>query len=164
MKNCLQKISLAIMAVAIFGYAGLGLAADTMSHENHDMKKSESKTSDSKTIEGEIIDTQCYAENGARGEEHASCAEKCIKGGSPVGLLDSDGHLYIVLGEGHKAASEVVKGHVGHIVKATGKVQDAGGTKFIIVSNLTHVSSEPSVKESKENQPKEKSKKSSSGY
>ena len=35
----------------------------------------------------------CYIDHNAMGEKHASCGEKCIKGGAPVGIV-SDGKAY----------------------------------------------------------------------
>jgi hypothetical protein len=138
MRNSLRIVGIGLALTAMMSFAGLAMAEETMSHEG--MSHEGMAKAETKTIQGEVIDTQCYAEHGMKGEQHAECAEKCIKGGSPVGLLDKDGNLYIVLGAGHKAASEVVKGHIGHIVKATGEVHESGGAKFIVVSSLTHVS------------------------
>ena len=43
-----------------------------------------------KEVTGEIVDMMCYVDHNAMGEKHASCGEKCIKGGGPVGIV-SDG-------------------------------------------------------------------------
>ena len=48
----------------------------------------------STTITGEVLDMACYAASGASGEGHKTCAAKCIKGGSPMGLLTSDGKVW----------------------------------------------------------------------
>jgi len=104
------------------------------------------------TITGEVVDTDCYAEQGAKGESHASCAKMCIQGGMPAGILTSSGQLYIVLGENHKAPAEVVKGLEAKQVTATGKVIDKNGTHFMVVSKIAETkasSSEKSVSEKK---------------
>ena len=35
--------------------------------------------------------------SGAHGDGHKSCATTCIKGGGPMGVLTSDGKVYLLL-------------------------------------------------------------------
>jgi hypothetical protein len=48
------------------------------------------------TLKGEIVDTGCYIAHEAEGEKHVGCANKCIAGGMPMGLLTADGKLYLI--------------------------------------------------------------------
>src|SRR5436305_15348752 len=65
------------------------------------------------TMKGEIVDLACYLGHGASGAKHKDCAEMCIKGGAPMGLLTRDGKT-ILLVEDHakKDAYESLKGMV----------------------------------------------------
>ena len=41
-----------------------------------------------KTVEGELVDTHCYSDGGATGEDHgAKCGKGCAKSGIPVAVL-----------------------------------------------------------------------------
>ena len=49
------------------------------------------------TLTGEVVDMQCYTASGAHGSDHKECASGCIKGGAPIGLLDKDGKVYVLV-------------------------------------------------------------------
>lgn len=53
------------------------------------------------TVTGEVVDVSCYLQLGKRGEAHVACGSKCIANGQPIGLLDAEGNLYIVMAEEH---------------------------------------------------------------
>jgi len=53
------------------------------------------------TVTGEVVDVSCYMELGKRGEAHVACGTKCINNGAPIGVVDADGNLYIVMAEEH---------------------------------------------------------------
>lgn len=53
------------------------------------------------TVTGEVVDVSCYLQLGKRGEAHIACGSKCIANGQPIGLLDAEDHLYIVMAEEH---------------------------------------------------------------
>jgi len=155
-------VGLGLAIVAMLVFAGVVVAEDMsnmpgMTHEHKATDKTESKTA---TITGEVVDTGCYAEEGAKGEKHASCAKMCIQGGIPAGILTSSGHLYIVLGENHKTPAEVVKGLEAKQVTATGKVIEKNGTHFIVVSKIAEAKASSSEKkvseEKKDKEEKEK--------
>lgn len=48
------------------------------------------------TVSGEILDLACYIAHGAKGPDHQKCAQKCAEQGQPIGLLGSDGKVYIL--------------------------------------------------------------------
>jgi len=52
---------------------------------------------DKVTIEGELVDTKCYLGMGAKGEDHQGCAVKCAESGIPLGVLEEDGQVHVVL-------------------------------------------------------------------
>src|SRR5262245_26528061 len=49
-----------------------------------------------KTVTGEVVDMGCYLGHGAHGKDHISCATKCLAKGMPIGVLTTNGTLYLV--------------------------------------------------------------------
>ena len=82
------------------------------------------------SIKGEVVDLMCYLDHGAHGDKHASCAEKCIKSGGPVGILTADKKLYLVIGE-HKPMNDELAALAGKTVTLTGKVVSRDGMNMI---------------------------------
>ena len=89
------------------------------------------------TITGEVLDMACYSASGASGEGHKSCAASCIKDGAPMGILTSDGKVYLIV-ENHdkKDAYAEAKKHAGEKITAIGTLSDRGGLKAIIVDEV----------------------------
>ena len=93
-----------------------------------------------KTLTGEIVDTTCYLAKGAKGAEHKACAETCIKGGAPVGLLATDGKLYLLIAGGEadvgKKAMEAAKGLAAETVTAKGTIVKRSGMNAFAVTDV----------------------------
>jgi hypothetical protein len=53
------------------------------------------------TITGEVVDVSCYLQLGKRGEAHIACGSKCIANGQPIGIVDAEEKLTIVMAEEH---------------------------------------------------------------
>jgi len=87
-----------------------------------------------KTLTGEVVDLMCYLDNGAKGDGHKSCAEKCIKAGGPIGLLSGD-QVYLVVGD-HKTLNEELGPHAAKTVTLKGKVSERSGMKMISDAKL----------------------------
>lgn len=83
----------------------------------------------SKEVTGEIVDLMCYVDHNATGDKHASCGEKCIKGGGPVGIL-SDGKAYLVVGS-HKPMNDELAPLAGKTVTLKGKMASNGGIAML---------------------------------
>jgi len=81
------------------------------------------------TITGEVVDMMCYVDHNARGEKHASCSEKCIKSGGPVGIV-SDGKAYLVVGD-HKPMNDELAQYAGKTITLKGKMATNGGVSMI---------------------------------
>ena len=115
---------LAVVAVSVFS----DQHADKETAEKPE-KVEQGKTM---TISGEVIDTVCYATSAGKrkGEGHASCAEKCIKGGLPVGILDGE-TVYLVVTKSHKLANQDLLPHAAKKVSVTGKVYRFKGLNMI---------------------------------
>jgi hypothetical protein len=52
-------------------------------------------------VTGEVVDVSCYLQLGKRGPAHVACGTRCIMNGQPVGLVDADDNLYILMAEEH---------------------------------------------------------------
>ncbi len=88
------------------------------------------RAAEAQSLQGEVVDLMCYLDHGAKGEKHASCAEKCIKSGGPVGLLTKDNQLYLVIGD-HKAINDELASYAAKTVTLEGKVVERNGMKMI---------------------------------
>jgi hypothetical protein len=86
-------------------------------------------TSATKEVTGEIVDMMCYVDHNAMGDKHAGCAEKCIKGGGPVGIV-SDGKAYLVVGA-HKPMNDELAPLAGKTVTLKGKMATNGGVSLL---------------------------------
>jgi len=47
------------------------------------------------TLTGTVVDLNCYVANGATGASHKACADACAKAGVQLGILSSDGTIYV---------------------------------------------------------------------
>ena len=120
--QCMKIRKVFTTGALVFGMsAWLALPAFTLAAEQ--------AAGETKTITGEVVDLMCYLDHGAKGEKHKGCAEKCIKGGGPVGLLSGD-QLYLVIGE-HKPMNEELASKAAETVTLKGKVVERNGMKMI---------------------------------
>src|SRR5262245_9166626 len=72
------------------------------------------------TVKGEVVDLWCYLEGGDRGPSKKQCATACAKAGNPIGILDSDGKLYVAAGlKDHQPAQTVLLNRMSDEVTAT---------------------------------------------
>jgi len=110
------------VAVALAFTAALATAPLAMAEEK-------ATTEETKEITGEIVDLMCYVDHGAKGDKHQACAEKCIKGGGPVGIL-SDDKVYLVIGA-HKPMNDELAPLAGKTVTLKGKMASNGGVSML---------------------------------
>jgi len=89
---------------------------------------------------GEIIDVSCYLQLGKHGKDHEGCGKACILNGQPVGLLEENGTVYLLMPEEHDPRRDAktvfanaMVHHVGHIVEVTGTYTVVKGMKSIYV-------------------------------
>ena len=61
--------------------------------DNHE-KKSKKQSS---SIEGEVVDLSCFLSGGMRGEGHKTCAIGCLTKGTPAGLVDNAGNIFVII-------------------------------------------------------------------
>ena len=88
------------------------------------------------TVEGEVLDMVCFMAHEGKGPKHKACAQKCVHDGAAVGLVTSDGKVYLVI-ENHKKKEpyQQVKKLAAEKVKITGPVYIKGGVQSIVVEN-----------------------------
>jgi hypothetical protein len=88
-------------------------------------------------IQGEILDLSCYMGHGGMGEGHSGCAAKCLKGGQPMGLLGTDGTVYLLFAaHGDSSPYDKAKDLAGKKVEITGDVATKDGLKGITVTGV----------------------------
>ena len=90
------------------------------------------------TVTGEVVDVACYVAKGAKGEGHKGCAQACAEAGGALGILTSDGKLYVsLLPDDHKAGPNAqLMDHIAHTVEATGYVRSKGGVNGIMIKSV----------------------------
>ena len=81
-------------------------------------------------ITGELVDLGCYVGHAAKGEKHSECAEKCIAGGMPMGLVAGNGRMFVLtMDHANPEAYNKAKKMAGKRVKVTGPVHERNGVK-----------------------------------
>ena len=92
-----------------------------------------------KDVTGEVIDLNCYMSHEAHGDGHKACGVKCAKAGNPLGLLTTDGKVYLLLaGDQHEPASSANKliDKMAETATVTGKVIKRGGLEAVLVDSV----------------------------
>ena len=96
-------------------------------------------------IKGEIIDTWCYlsgvmgGEDAVIGSAHHTCALWCAAGGIPVGVLDEDGQIYMVLklkGEDALTKSDNIMEIQSDVITAKGMHYVRDGVNYLVVEDV----------------------------
>ena len=103
----------------------------------HDHGAAEHAAGKSMTVTGEVLDLACYMAHEGKGEKHKSCAQACIKGGAPIGVLTADGQVYLLV-EDHSAKQpyETLKTKAAEQAKVTGTLQERGGLRALVVASV----------------------------
>lgn len=94
-------------------------------------------TGEEVNVKGEVLDMSCFVASGAKGEGHKGCAEKCLSNGMPIGLLGSDGKVYLLV-EDHKNAEpyQSLKKQAAAQVSVTGKYFQRNGMPGIVIAKV----------------------------
>ena len=89
------------------------------------------------TLTGEIVDMACYIGHSAKGEMHKTCAVKCAAMGQPVGLLSTDGKLYLLVSDHvDSGAYEKARKLAGEQVEMKGEVAAKDGVNALTVHDV----------------------------
>ncbi len=129
------SILLALAVIPAPGQQKAGESKTAMSHMSHRMM-APSKAAE-ETIKGEVIDLWCYLDSGDRGASHKDCALACAKGGDPIGILDSNGNVYVAMGnKAHQSDRDALISRMAETVTVTGKVVKKGGTQVVYIASI----------------------------
>jgi len=134
----MKRITLALGVLLLLAAAISVQAADQTKTATKEAPKTVSLT-------GEIVDMGCYLSEGAHGEQHKSCATMCINGGMPMGLLTSDGKLYLLtMSHDNADPFNSAKKMAAEQVTITGVLEERNGMKALQVNELkTAAAAEP---------------------
>jgi hypothetical protein len=116
----------AVLMMLILETGGSSAHAQAPAPEGQDNKKK-----DEIAVTGEIVDMHCYVTRGAKGPDHAGCANACLSRGVAAGLRADDGRLYLLLGERPVSVKEQVAGRAGETVTVTGTVVEREGVRAL---------------------------------
>lgn len=120
-----------IVTVAALLLAGMAAANGEEKHGEHGTAEGQI------TVRGEILDMACYLAHQAKGPDHAACAERCVKGGQPMGLLAEDGTVYLLYANHQDgSAFEQAKEFAGENVEIVGIATTQSGIKGLEVSRV----------------------------
>ena len=94
------------------------------------------------TLTGEVIDVSCYLQLGKHGAKHKECGQKCARNGNPIGLLTSDGAVWLLMAEEHHprrdgktdSLRDALIEQMANVIKVTGTATTLHGTKGLYVS------------------------------
>jgi hypothetical protein len=101
------------------------------------------------TVKGQIVDVSCYNADKTNnvGNDHKmpkgdtkDCAVGCAKAGRPMGLLTSDGKVYVLTGGLAAEKNAKIVAHVAHTVEITGDVTEADGKMMLAADSLKMIS------------------------
>lgn len=89
------------------------------------------------TLTGTVIDLNCYVAGGATGASHKGCAEACAKAGVQLGILGSDGTIYVpVSSKPADPTNPRLVSHAEQKVKITGTHRMSNGLHTIEVKTI----------------------------
>lgn len=92
------------------------------------------KATDTLTVKGEVLDMNCYMDHGAHGAKHAQCAATCIKNGGPVGILGTNGKVYLIVADhSNEDPYDEVRKHAAENVQVSGRYADRNGVQALII-------------------------------
>lgn len=140
----------ALLAGALLLTAGAGIA-QTKAQKSEMPGKDQAKTAAAgtmattaaakpMTVTGELVELSCYLDHGGKGASHKACATQCIADGSPMGVLTSDGHLYLLtLSHANGDPYNQAKTMAAQTVKVTGPMHDRNGMQAIEVTGIEGV-------------------------
>jgi hypothetical protein len=95
------------------------------------------------SVVGEIVDLSCYLQVGKHGDKHRDCGQKCARNGQPVGLLEEDGTIYMLIDEEHDPRRDGLTEfrkyaieNMANVVKINGTLSEVEGQKAIFVQGF----------------------------
>jgi hypothetical protein len=89
-------------------------------------------------VKGWVVDSACAITHNLRKPTNPECAAVCAKNGSPLVILDDDGHIYWPVSDKMPAAGQNnrLMEFAGKRVIATGKLYDRDGTRALVIDTI----------------------------
>src|SRR6266581_1912581 len=116
--------------------AVLGLCALPLAAQGH-----AATAGNEMTITGSVVDLNCHTTNGAMGASHKGCAQACAKAGVPLGILGSDGTIYLpVSSKPGDPQNSKLEQHVEGKVTVTGTHRMVSGLHTIEIKTVAAAS------------------------
>jgi len=116
-----RRVGLGLMMVLLMASAAF---------ETAQAKETKNAEDGTITMRGEIVDLMCFLDHGAKGAKHAKCAESCILSGGPVGLLTTQGNVYLVVAD-HAPINTTLAPFAAKTITLRGNVVQRAGIKMI---------------------------------
>lgn len=90
------------------------------------------------SVTGEVIESFCYLEMGARGESHRQCGIDCAKKGMPIGLLEEKtNNIYTLMPNKDKTPlPDAIIDKMGRKATVTGHRFQKGDSLFLTVESV----------------------------
>ena len=82
-------------------------------------------------VVGRIMDATCFARGEKPDADHAACAEKCIRGGAPILVVEEKtGQVFVALSAPGKSVKNMLLPYVGRRTEVMGKIVREGGVLY----------------------------------
>lgn len=92
------------------------------------------------TLVGEIVDLSCYLQVGKHGDKHRDCGQKCARNGQPIGLVEKDGTVSMLIDEEHDPRRDGLTEfrkyaieNMANVVTIHGTLTDVDGQRAVYV-------------------------------
>jgi hypothetical protein len=106
------------------------------------------------TVRGEIVDYYCYIEKGLTGAMHKDCGTRCVAGDVCMGILTTDGALYMISVNHLRAMDPLAfrnipdpfttcRGWIAESVDLSGYAMERKGCKIIEIMAVKKASGPP---------------------
>lgn len=95
------------------------------------------------TIVGEVVDMSCYLQVGKHGDKHRDCGQKCARAGQPIGILEANGAVHLLIDEehdprrdGHTTLRERLIEEMAHVITVHGTLTEVAGQRAVYVQGF----------------------------
>lgn len=95
------------------------------------------------TVVGEVIDMSCYLQVGKHGDKHRDCGQKCARAGQPIGILEANGAVHLLIDEehdprrdGHTTLRDRLIEEMANVITVNGTLSTVDGQRAIFVQGF----------------------------
>lgn len=131
-----MRKSLAALTLSLAVGAGSAWAHEGHKHANPERGAGGKEIS----VKGELVDMACFMAHEGRGKKHAKCAEMCVLGGAPVGIVTDDGKVYLLVEDHSSPKAKKPYAEARRMVAKTavikGVAYERGGVQALVVESV----------------------------